>query len=117
MLKLENHLGTIDISREYITNLVGITATSCFGVAAMATAGSSQTFLKRLLPYNELKEGIRVRYLKAKLLIDVHIIVGFGTNISAIVESIIKKVRYTVEEMTGFPVAKVNVFVDGMKTQ
>ena len=35
----------------------------------------------------------------------------------AIVKSIVNKVRYTIEDATGLAVAKVNVFVDGMKTE
>ena len=38
-------------------------------------------------------------------------------NISAIAKSIVNKVRYTVEEATGLRVRKVNVFVDGMKSE
>ena len=49
------------------------------------------------------------------LVIDLHIEVTYGVNITAIVRSIINKVRYTVSDATGFEVAKVNVFVDGMK--
>lgn len=41
--------------------------------------------------------------------------VTYGVNISAIVQSIIHKVRYTVEDATGMEVAKVNVYVDGMR--
>ena len=118
MIKMENHLGTIDISHEYITNLVGVAATSCFGVAGMSTAGASQSLLGRIFPNDRRPEkGIKVRCQKGKLLVDIHIIVTYGTNISAIVKSIMNKVRYTVEETTGFEVAKVNVFVDGMKSE
>ena len=41
----------------------------------------------------------------------------YGLNISAIVNSITNKVSYVVEEATGLKVSKVNVFVDGMKTE
>ena len=47
-------------------------------------------------------------------MVDLHIIVTYGLNISAIVRSIVNKVRWTVEESTGLDVRKVNVFVDGM---
>ena len=43
-----------------------------------------------------------------------HIVISYGLNISAIVQSIVNKVRYTVEESTGLEVKKVNVFVDSM---
>ncbi|WP_395588158.1 Asp23/Gls24 family envelope stress response protein [Pseudomonas syringae group genomosp. 7] len=45
-----------------------------------------------------------------------HIIVTYGLNISAIVKSIVNKVRYTVEEATGLEVRQLNVYVDGMKS-
>ncbi len=41
----------------------------------------------------------------------------YGVNIAAIVKSIVNKVRYTVEEATGLEVEKVDVFVDGMKSE
>ena len=49
--------------------------------------------------------------------VDLHIIVTYGLNISAIVKSIVNKVRYTVEDATGLEVHKVNVFVDAMKSE
>ena len=58
--------------------------------------------------------GVKIKYQKSKLIIELHIIVNYGTNISAIVKSIIHKVRYVVEEATGISVARVNVFVDSM---
>ena len=40
MLKLENHLGVIEISEEYFANLIGHAVSECFGVAGMVTIGS-----------------------------------------------------------------------------
>ena len=62
-------------------------------------------------------EGVRVRSQGNKLIIDLHIRVIYGMNISAIAKSIVNKVRYTVEQATGLEVQKVNVFVDGMKAE
>jgi len=47
-------------------------------------------------------------------MVDLHVTVTSGLNISAIVRSIVNRVSYTVEGATGLPVKKVNVFVDGM---
>ncbi len=116
MLTIENHLGTIDISYEYLATLIGHTATSCFGVVAMNSSGAKQNFLSILKMDNRIDKGVSLRYIKNKLIIDLHITVMFGTNISAVVSSIVNKVRYAVEEETGIQVSKVNVFVDGMKS-
>lgn len=115
MIKLENHLGVIDISHEYFVNLVGNAVVNCFGVAAMSTVDAKQGLVQKLKKKETLDKGIRVRVKNQKLVIDLHIIVTYGTNISAIVKSIMHKVQYIVEEKTGFPVARVNVYVDGMQ--
>lgn len=119
MIKFENHLGTIDISYDYFVSLVGETVVNCFGVAAMSPVTARQSLYERLIRKEEsrIDRGIRIRTKNQKLVIDLHIIVTFGTNISAIVKSIMHKVRFTMEEKTGFEVARVNVFVDGMRPE
>lgn len=117
MIKMENHLGIIDISHDYFVNLVGNAVINCFGVAAMATNGAKQGLLQRLTKRDATNKGIGVRVKNQKLVVDLHIIVTYGTNISAIVKSIMHKVQYVIEEKTGFEVSRVNVYVDGMKTE
>lgn len=116
VIKIENHLGVIEINDSYFSDLIGHTVTACFGVAGMANSGASQglrAFFFRRKSY--LDQGVRVRSNGTDLLIDLHIFVTYGVNISAIVDSIVNKVRYTVEQATGLVVQKVNVFVDGIK--
>ena len=117
MIKLENHLGTIEISQEYFANLVGSAASSCFGVAAMANRSYAQGLRGFIMPREYADKGVRVSSEDGGLIIDLHIVVTYGLNIAAIVKSIIHKVRYTVEEATGLSVKKVNVYVDGMKAE
>ena len=62
-------------------------------------------------------EGVRVRTSGGGLIVDLHIVVIYGMNIAAVTRSIVNRVRYTVEQATGLEVAKVNVFVDAMKTE
>ncbi len=116
MVKLKNHLGAIDISQNFFVNLVGATATSCFGVAGMAVSDPAQGFLSKVLRGREDSRGVKIRSKNGRLVIDLHIIVMYGTNISAIVKSIMHKVSYTVEDVTGIQVDHVNVYVDGMRT-
>jgi uncharacterized alkaline shock family protein YloU len=46
--------------------------------------------------------------------IDLHIKVVYGTNISAAVKSVVHAVSFNVEETVGIDVHEVNVFVDDM---
>ncbi len=117
MIRIENHLGTIHISHEFLANLVSGAVSECFGVAGMSASSTPQGLFNRMLRATPKNQGVRIRYQKSKLMIELHIIVTYGTNVAAIVKSIMNKVQYTVEEITGFPVSRVNVFVDGMITQ
>jgi len=117
MVKIETHLGVIEISQEFFANLVGFVASGCFGVSGMATSGAVDGLKQLVSPKRPLDKGVRVHAVENKLVIDLHIIVSFGVNISAIVKSIVNKVKYTVEDATGLEVNTVNVFVDGMTAQ
>ncbi|WP_077533418.1 Asp23/Gls24 family envelope stress response protein [Massiliimalia massiliensis] len=114
MIGYENHLGVIDISHDYFVSLVGETAMSCFGVAGMAETKSQKGILGMFHKKDLPDRGVRVRTKNGALNIDLHIIVLYGTNINAIVKSIVNKVSYQVEDITGLPVSRVNVYVDGM---
>lgn len=115
MVKLENHLGAVNINNEYFTNLVGYIATSCFGVADMATSGKRQGLLAIFTRREYTGKGVKVSCLNEKLYIDMNIIVSFGVNINEVVKSIVQKVKYAVEDATGLKVECVNVKVVGMK--
>ena len=115
MIKFENHLGSIEISQDYFANLVGHAASECFGVAGMVESTASQGLRYILKKDDAQDKGVKVRTSGGSLIIDLHIAVTYGVNISAIVKSIVNKVRYTVEQATGLQVSKVNVFVDDMK--
>ena len=117
MIRIENHLGTIEISQEYFSYLIGSAASSCYGVAGMVRSGTRQGLRSIFSKRAYADEGIRVRSENDKLIVDLHISVIYGMNISAIAKSIVNKVHYTVEEVTGLQVKKVNVFVDGMKSE
>ena len=117
MIQIENALGTVDISPEYFAALVGHAASECFGVSGLAYSTPTQGILSAITRKDTPDKGVRVRSSGNKLIIDLHIVVTYGLNISAIVKSIMHKVKYTVEDATGFEVARVNVYIDGMKPQ
>lgn len=117
MIKLENPNGYIEITNNYFANLVGRAAQSCFGVTGMVNSNPYQSIksaIKNKTSKENLDQGVTVKSISDQLTIDLHISVSYGVNISAIVESIVNKVRYTVEESTDLKVSKVNVYVDAL---
>ncbi len=116
MIGFENVLGSVEITQEYFAHIIGKAASECFGVSGMIN--STYQDLRSVVSRKENNDhGVRVKVKDGKLIVDLHISVTYGVNISAIVESIIHKVSYTVERETGLQVAKVNVFVDAMTAQ
>ena len=42
-------------------------------------------------------------------------IVVYGVSISAVSDNLISNVKYKVEEFSGMPVEKINIFVEGVR--
>ncbi len=114
MIKVKDALGEIAMTKDALGKIVGIAATSCYGVVGMAAKSTTED-IALLLKIEQFERGVKVSMDGDALSIDLHIIVSYGINIRAITESIVNKVRYKVEELTGFVVSTVNVFVDDMK--
>lgn len=117
MVSIENHIGKITVSENYLTELVKHTVADCFGVADLCSANSLLNCLSALTggKFFDKRRGVQICTDKdGGLIINLHIKVTYGTNITAAVKSITHKVSFTVEEAVGTAVHKVNVYVDGM---
>jgi len=106
MIRLESHMGLIEVSQDYFNETVGSAVKDCFGVAGMAR-GRRRAGLRRL-------QAVRIYRDGGGLSVDLRILVTYGLNIATVVRSIHSRVAYTVEKATGLEVRKVNVFVDDM---
>jgi len=114
MLKYESELGIINITTDAVAKLAGSAATKSFGVAGMAFKSAADGIVSLLKPDN-LEKGVRASTIENEIIIDLHIIVTLGINITEIVRSITHNVIYAVEKATGFKVRTINVFVDSVK--
>ncbi|MCI6640790.1 MAG: Asp23/Gls24 family envelope stress response protein [Pygmaiobacter massiliensis] len=112
MVNLYNPLGKISMTNDYFAQLVSAAASSCYGVAAMAAGGTTDTLKSLVLGADFKDKGVRVTDEGGKLVIRLHIKVTYGLNITAIVRSITHKVKYAVEEATGLQVRAIHVSVD-----
>ncbi len=115
MVTLQNHVGRITISPNYFTELIGNTVTKCFGVVSMNPTGVKETLSSLRTKKNQLRRGVKVKFVKDKLQAELHISLMYGVNINAVIRSIINKVGYTIEQSTGITVEKVSVYVDSIR--
>ena len=114
MVRHENEKGSVNVSTNVYTDIVGTAATNCFGVKGMA-ARSVTDGVYHLLRRESMGKGVRVTFHEDDTIsIDLHIMVGNGVNLNAVGNSIIDEVRYMVESCTGTEVRAVNVYIDSM---
>jgi len=118
MLVIHNHLGSINITKRFLSALIGGTATRCYGVVGMNSGTPWQNAIE-MLPFLKRgkypEKGVNVRHAEGKLYIDLHITVLYGINVASVVKSIQHKVAFVTEEQTGMKVGRVSVYVDAIK--
>ncbi len=82
MITYYNPLGGVSLTNEYFAGLVGEAAQHCYGVAGMASSSASDSIKSLILGKNRADKGVRVSQVYGKLAIELHIMVGYGLNIS-----------------------------------
>jgi len=115
MIAYETRTGTISITENFLSKLIGHAVTSCFGVVGMMPHTNRQRIFGMISKEQALDTGIRVVGSADQIDVEIHIMVTYGMNINAIAASITEKVKYVVEETTGITVNKVTIKVDGIK--
>jgi uncharacterized alkaline shock family protein YloU len=113
-LKQSNDYGDILIDNEVIASIAGISTTECCGIAGMA-AKNVKDGIVHMLRKDSVTKGVKLSIKGNTIIIDLHIIVEYGTNIFAVADTIISNVKYKVEESVGLSVGQVNIFVDGVR--
>ncbi|WP_058485323.1 Asp23/Gls24 family envelope stress response protein [Defluviitalea phaphyphila] len=112
--KLVNEYGNVFIEDEVIARIAGLTAMECYGIVGMATKNVTDG-LVQLLKRESLTKGIKVSINENSVVIDLHIIVEYGTKISAVADNLINTVKYKIEEFIGLDVEKINIFIEGVR--
>ena len=106
----------IEISDDVVAVISGMAASEVSGVAEMA-GGFAGGISEVLSGKKNLAKGIKVEVLDNKeTRIDVNIIVEYGARIPDVAFEIQKRVKKSVENMTGLNVLEVNVHVQGVST-
>lgn len=114
------YLGRVEVATRAIESIAGLAVLECYGVVGMAPKDSSNRerfaeYVAALLPRSNFRRGVDVRYVENVVLIDLYVIIEYGTRISQVAIGIKNRVKYIVERDTGLTVAQVNVHVQGLR--
>jgi len=113
LLRRAHDRGRIEVFPSVVAAVAGHAAVSCYGVMGMAARGLRDG-VALLLRRDTLDKGVDVREADGRLVIDVYVIVEYGTRITAVANNLQSTVRFEVERLLGVPVGEVNVFVQGV---
>lgn len=103
------HLGKIEISPTAIASLANHAVLKSYGVVGMSSRNLAQLLSR------DSKRGVRVKIKDGEIIIDLYVIVEYGTRISEVAQNIMENVKFASEKALGVPVAQVNVHVQGLR--
>ena len=83
-LEINNEFGHVSISDDVIASVAGGAAVSCYGIIGMASKNQVKDGITEILRKENYAKGIVVKKDEEKLVIDLYIIVMYGTKISEI---------------------------------
>ncbi|MDZ7543998.1 Asp23/Gls24 family envelope stress response protein, partial [Clostridium perfringens] len=109
-----NEFGNIHYSEEVLAKIVGLSTMECYGVVGMVSKNATEG-LWELMRIENLSKGVKLKFNEDKLVIELYVMVEYGTKISVIANNIIQKVRYSVENFTGLKVSSVTVNVQAVR--
>lgn len=110
-----NTLGDIRINHSVVASIVRLAALEVGGVAAVGGGfvdGIAEIFSKK-----GDERGVRVEEDEAgDYRIEIRVILRFGVELAAVATEIQQRIASQVEKMTSKGVARVNVIIDGVRT-
>lgn len=102
-------IGEVCVSEEVVAIIAGLAATEVEGVSSMA--GNITNEIVSKLGMKNLSKGIFVEVLDDEIKVDVALNIAYGYAIPDISAKVQEKVKSSIENMTGLPVAVVNIRV------
>jgi uncharacterized alkaline shock family protein YloU len=109
----ETPRGTIEISPTAIATLASHAVLQTYGVVGMASPNLASDIAATLT--RDPNRGIEIRQENDHIVIDVYVIIEYGTRVASVATSLINSIRYSVEKSIGVPVRQVNVHIQGLR--
>ncbi len=105
-------MGRVEITPTAIASIAGQAVLKSYGVVGLSSR--SGRGLLSLSPDN-IRKGVEINIIDNEIIIDLYVIIEYGTRISTVAHNIMQNVKFSVEKAMGVPVAQVNVHVQGLR--
>ncbi len=104
-----NNIGSIKIANEVVAIIASLAAAEIEGVAGMS--GGVGSGIAEILGH---KKGVKVEAGEDNCVVDLSVIIDYGSNIPEVAEKVQQNVKQAIESMTGLHVEEINIHVQGV---
>ncbi len=106
--------GKVEVSPEAIGTIASGAVMQCYGVVGMS---SRRLYggLPEILHHDDRRRGVEVKFADGHIVIDLYVVLEYGTRISEVAQNIMSSVKFAVEKSLATPVVQVNVNVQGLR--
>lgn len=105
--------GQIEVSPAAIASLAHEAVLTSYGIVGTVPKNLATGIADVLSPGS--RRGVVVQVRNGEIVIDLYVIVEYGTRIASVARSAMNVVKYRVEKALGVPVAEVNVHIEGVR--
>ena len=113
MTETPTHLGRIIISPRAISTIASRAALESYGVVGLTAKNLVNGLAHALV--RDPAHGVEVRSYDDYIVIDLFVVIEYGTRVASVATSVANSVSYQVGRIIGIPVAEVNVHVQDLR--
>jgi uncharacterized alkaline shock family protein YloU len=106
-------IGSIHVSPRAIATIAYQAALESYGVVGLAPKNLINGLTNVLV--KDPTQGVEVQYDGENIIIDMYIVIEYGTRIKSVASSVANTVRFHVEKALGMPITQVNIHVSGLR--
>jgi uncharacterized alkaline shock family protein YloU len=106
--------GKIEVSPRAISHLASRATQRSYGVVGLA-AKNARPGWAELLHRDEVQKGVEVSISDNLVIVNLYVIIEYGTRISEVARNIMSSVKFALESSLGVHVVQVNVTVQGIR--
>jgi len=106
--------GEIEVSPKVVASIATEAVQECYGVVAMAARTPKEALLSALRRPPATK-GVNVYLEDDTIVVELHVIIEYGTRIATVADNVISAVRFRLEKALGTSALRVVVFVEGVR--
>lgn len=110
----KSKLGKIEVTPTAIASLASQAVLECYGVVGMATKDLASGIVEILQPASH-RRGVDVQISTSQIVVDLYVVMEYGTRIATVARNIQSAVKYTLEKALGVPVSAVNIHVQDLR--